>query len=135
MPLKKRYSARLLFQFRFLDEDSTTATIRTVEERVVVIRADSAKKALAAITKKAKAEKYTARNSDNVAYSFEFIGVLDLLHLDVEAQSNEVWDEVWYDIRKMKNPMERRDKLLPKEQDLSAIKEEGIAKTTRGRGK
>ncbi|ATE70801.1 DUF4288 domain-containing protein [Lysobacter capsici] len=126
--MKNRYAARLLFQFRFSNEDKAAATIRTVEERVVVARANNAKEALAAIKKQAKSEKFTTKNSDNVTYTFEFVGVLDLLHLDIETETNGVWDEVWYDIRKMKNPMERKEKILPKEGDLNAIKEQGSAK-------
>jgi hypothetical protein len=49
---------------------------------------------------------------------FEFVGVLDLLELGVECDA----DEVWYDIVERVRPMERRHAILPKENDLSALR-------------
>jgi hypothetical protein len=49
---------------------------------------------------------------------FEFIGVVDLVHLGLEVERNEVW----YGIKEMLLPMERRNKIIPREADLSAIR-------------
>jgi hypothetical protein len=45
---------------------------------------------------------------------------MDLLCLGSECEA----DEVWYEIRERLLPMERRDKLIPKEGELNAIRHE-----------
>jgi len=57
------------------------------------------------------------QNSAGNAVHFEFVGVMDLLLLGVECDK----DEVWYDIKVMKTPKERRTSILPPTSKLNAI--------------
>ena len=63
------------------------------------------------------AAQYSYRNSAGRTVHFEFVGVQDLLCLDPECQP----DEVWYDIVQLVRPMERKNKLIPKESELNAL--------------
>jgi hypothetical protein len=56
-------------------------------------------------------------NSLGGTVHFEFVGVRDLLHLGSECEENEVW----YDLRDLLTPMERRDELIPTDEKLNAI--------------
>jgi hypothetical protein len=53
--------------------------------------------------------------------------VLDLLHLGVECEPNEVW----YTIRQRVRPMERRSSLIPRSEKLNAIREEAALLSSR----
>jgi hypothetical protein len=55
---------------------------------------------------------------------FRFVGVLDLCHLGVECEPNEVW----YSIGQRLRPMERRRALVPKAAQLSAIRNEKLGR-------
>jgi Domain of unknown function (DUF4288) len=114
-----RFAAKLLFQFRVVVDDIPN-TMRTCEERIVVFHAPTARRALAQAKRRGKAAKHTYANSDGNPVHFEFVGVLDLLHLGAECEE----DEVWYSIVERKLPMERAATLLPKEADLSALRHE-----------
>lgn len=113
----KRYAAKLLFQFRVSIEGVSNIR-RTVEEKIVLVSAPSAKTALNKIKKKAKQDEYDYLNDDGNPVYFEFVGVIDMQHLGIECSE----DEVWYDVKDMLSPMERKDKLIPAEYSLSAIK-------------
>lgn len=115
----RRYAAKLLFQFRVV-VDGNDGVMRTCEERILVLRAPSARKALAMAKRRGREARGRWRNSDGNPVHFEFVGVLDLLCLDPECDE----DEVWYDIVCRKQPMERAADLVPKEADLCAIREE-----------
>jgi hypothetical protein len=112
-----RYAAKLLFQFRVM-VGNDPGKRRLCEERIVLIEAASAKAALAEAKRIGKKARHKYRNTDGNDVYFEFIGVLDLMHLGVECEPNEVW----YDIKEMLTPMERAGKILPREKDLSAIR-------------
>ncbi len=113
----RRYAARLLFQFRVvIDEDD--GIFRTVEDRIILIGALSGKDALKRAKRRGRGSEYDYRNDDGNRVHFEFVGVLDLLELGIECDD----DEVWYDIRTLKRPMERRAEIIPREQDLCAIR-------------
>jgi len=118
MPMN-RYSAKLLFQFR-VDTGAATGKHRTCEERIILVEARSASSALAKVKRKGKRAEFDYTNTDGNPVYFEFIGVMDLLHLGVECEA----DEVWYDIRKRMSPMERRDVFIPPEHELNAIRNE-----------
>ena len=94
--------------------------MRTCEERIVLIRSATARKALAEAKRRGKAATNRYENSDGNPVHFEFVGVLDLLHLGPECEK----DEVWYNIVQRKLPMERAVNILPKEADLSALRDE-----------
>jgi len=113
----KKYAAKLLFQFRVVINDDSNKK-RTSEERIVIINENSAKSAL----KKAKLRGIEAQNDyindDGNPVYYEFVGVVDLLHLGIECEE----DEVWYEIKDYLTPMERKDQFIPSETELSAIK-------------
>jgi hypothetical protein len=113
----KRYAAKILFQFRVV-VGSKSNSQRTVEERIVLIRAATAKVALAKAKRIGKQREYNYNNDEGNAVHVECVGVMELIGLDPECLK----DEVWYDIRTMLKPMERRKDILPKESQLSAIK-------------
>jgi hypothetical protein len=115
LPLE-RFAAKLLFQFRVVTNGSTGKR-RTCEERIVVIKATHAEAALAKARKYGKAERHVYKNNLGGTVHFEFVGVLDLLHLGGECDD----DEVWYDITEMVRPMERRRRIVPPEHKLNAI--------------
>lgn len=113
---KRRYAAKLLFQFRVV-VDGESNKRRPCEERIVTIRCCSARQALRIAQKRGHCEQFDYINSaDNPVY-YEFIGVLELMCLERDCKE----DEVWYELREMLTPMERRDSLLPEEDQLSAI--------------
>lgn len=112
-----RYSAKLMFQFR-VDLGDDSGKRRLCEERIVVLQAASAKSALAQAKRRGRKAEYSYRNTDGNQVYFEFVGILDLLHLGPECEP----DEVWYDIRERLLPMERRDAILPPETELNAIR-------------
>jgi hypothetical protein len=114
-----RYSAKLLFQFR-VTIDGDSGKRRTCEERMVVFEAASASRALALAKRRGRAAQYSYKNSDGNPIDFEFIGIMDLLHLGPECEE----DEVWYDITERLLPMERADRLIPPEDTLNAIRNE-----------
>lgn len=113
----ERFAAKLLFQFRVM-VDGDPGVMRTCEERIIVLRAATARKALAYAKQRGRSAKRQSRNSDGNTIHFEFVGVLDLMHLGSECDA----DEVWYDITTRKLPMERATSLIPPEQELSAIR-------------
>ncbi len=112
-----RYSAKLLFQF-LVTFDGDVGKRRTCEERILVLKATSAQKALATAKRKGKQCQYSIQNSDGNPLDFQFVGVMELLSLDPVCES----DEVWYEITERLLPMERADRLIPSEHDLEAIK-------------
>ena len=91
--------------------------MRYCEERIILIQAPTARKALVAAKRRGKSAQYHYGNGPNSTVYFEFIGVMDLLHLGVECEE----DEVWYDISRRKLPMERSASLIPPESSLNAI--------------
>lgn len=88
--------------------------MRTCEQRLIVFRASSAKAALAWAKRRGRESEHSYRNDDGNPVHFEFVGILDLLHLGAECES----DEVWYDVVNLKSPKERTKKLLPPEHEL-----------------
>lgn len=112
----KRYASKLLFQFRAV-APGKSRRLRTVEERIVLMKARSARAALVKAKTLGRKKEFAFDNNEGNRVYFEFIGVMDLMELGPEAER----DEVWYTIREMLLPMERRKAILPKEANLSAI--------------
>lgn len=110
----KRYAAKLLFQFR-VEIDGHSGKRRVCEERIVNFQARSPREAMKTAKRYGAKAEYAYRNSDNNPIFFEFVGVVDLMELGVECG-----DEVWYDIRERLLPMERRDRLIPTDEQLLA---------------
>lgn len=112
-----KYSAKLLFQFVF-DEDKENC-FSTCELRIINFFAESDDLALIYAQEYGVNEEYI---SDSTVcpdpYSFKFIGVLDIQDLGSEC-GEEV---VFYDIIKMKNPMARKNKIIPSKQKLKLFR-------------
>jgi hypothetical protein len=124
----KRYSAKLLFQFRVV-VNGASGKRRHCEEQIVLISARNAKDALSKAKRRGEKSQFDYLNDGGNSVYFEFIGVTDLLELGNECEP----DEVWYDIFKLLLPSERRDKLIPLETELSAIKIEANRQKKRKR--
>jgi hypothetical protein len=114
----KRYSAMLLFQYRAEFSSGKSNIMRTCEERLIVLSARNAKSALSKAKAHGNKAEFDGENEDGDPVYFEFVGVRDLLEIGAECEA----DEVWYDIFTRKQPSERKDKFIPQEQDLMAIK-------------
>ena len=112
----ERYSAKLLFQFRVVTYGRANRR-RTCEERIVVFRARSADDALKRAKKAGRTAQHQYKNNTGGTVHFEFVGVLDLQHLGADCEANEVW----YDIKELVTPMERKGTLVPREDKLTAI--------------
>jgi hypothetical protein len=113
-----RYSAKLLFQFRVVTSGDSGKR-RLCEERIIVLDARSAKSALTKTKREGKRAEHHYQNADGNTVYFEFVGVMDLLRLGVECGPKEVW----YELCERLSPMERRDLLIPPENELNAIRE------------
>lgn len=111
-----RFAAKLLFQFRH--EDDAPGGFRNVEERIVLLLGRDAATVYAAAQRRGKRASYSYLNDGGGRVYFEFVGITDLMNLGPETED----DEVWYDIRRMKDPMQRRRDLIPDKQSLDAFK-------------
>ncbi len=120
-PTNERYAAKLLFQFR-VTVDGDDGVMRTCEERIVVLRATHARDALARAKRHGRKAQHRYRNGDGHPVAFEFVGVMELLHLGAECDE----DDVWYAIKSLKQPMERAASILPDEAELTAIRNESM---------
>jgi hypothetical protein len=109
----QRYAAMLLFQFRVV-----TATVsnkrRLCEKRLILLTAPNGRTALRAAKRRGREAQHSYLNEDGGRVWFEFVGVLDLVHLGVECEP----DEVYYQLCRLTEPMERRATLLPPESRL-----------------
>lgn len=112
----QRYSAKLLFQFRVVTDGESNKR-RTCEERIVVLQARSAASALKKAKETGRKAQHRYKNDNGGTVHFEFVGVTDLQHLGPECEPNEVW----YGIRELLTPMERKESLVPPESKLSAF--------------
>ena len=118
----ERYSAKLLFQYRVVTNGSANKK-RTCEERIIVINSRSAKGALKKAKLHGMKSQHKYKNDNGGVVHLEFVGVSDLQHLGIECEPNEVW----YGIKEILKPMERKKSLIPAESKLSAIVYEKLA--------
>jgi hypothetical protein len=114
-----RFAATLLFQYRVTVGGQDNRN-RTCEKRMLLLRAFDAKSALRAAKERGRAAEHRYENTEGNPVHFEFVGVIDLLHLGLECEP----DEVWYDIVTIRQPMERKETLVPKPAELAAIANE-----------
>ena len=121
------YAATLLFEF-YIVVDGRPNVRRLCEERIVLIESPSARRALVEARRQAKLSQHSYRNSYNTLIKFRFIGVLDLLFLGAECEANEVW----YQLKTLVRPMERRSRIVPKPNELNAIRNERKGRPKRG---
>jgi Domain of unknown function (DUF4288) len=124
----ERYAAKLLFQYR-VSKAGVINRRRLCEERLVVVKGSCAKEALLQVKASARASEHKYKNSDGNLVAFQFVGVLEMLHLGSECEENEYW----YEIRELMEPMERRKALCPPEGKLNAIYWESPNPRTRRR--
>lgn len=113
----QRYAAKLLFQYRVRVNGADNKR-RTCEERIINIAAEDPETALNKVKTYAKSEQHSYRNADGSKVSFEFVGIMDMMHLGSETEE----EEVWYEIKEYLTPKERKEKLLPKEKDLHVFR-------------
>jgi len=111
-----KYAAKLLFQFRVIVNGESNKR-RTCEERIVLVKAPHAEKALELAKSIGAASEHSYDNSNGNPVHYEFIGVMDLMQLGAECEDNEVW----YEIKEYLTPMERSGKFIPPVEKLSAI--------------
>jgi len=133
----RRYSALLLVQNRGVVNGKSRG-MRDCLRSLHLINARNAKEALKKAKRIGKGSEFVWKAFHDIGgmhpcydAHWEFVGVEQLIHLDSAFAENEVWCQV---VRKW-NPMERKSELIPAEADLSAIKEEKDRKapTTRRR--
>lgn len=111
-----RYAAKLLFQFRVT---------------VITANAGPAVQALAQAKRTGRTQQYGYQNSDGNPVDFQFIGVMELKKLELVSED----DEVWYEITERLLPMERKNRFVPPDDMLEAIREERARSSDRGRKK
>jgi hypothetical protein len=131
MPRSARhYSAKLLFQFRVVSGRKSNLR-RVCEERIVTFKAASSEQAWAVANRLGRADELTYRNDSGGTVHFEYVGIMELLHLGLERSGPA---EVWYDIVERFKPSERSSKLLPRKAQLQAFAGVGARKrSSRGR--
>jgi len=113
----KRYSAKLLFQYRADLGAGKSDIMRRCEERLIILPARNAQSALHKAKSHGKRHEFAATAEAGNPILFEFVGVMDLLEIGIECLP----EEVWYNISTRKLPMERRNKIIPPEARLNAI--------------
>ncbi len=106
----RRFSTKLLFQWA----PSVQPKRRLCEERLVTFRARSSRDALAKAKRLGRQGEFTYREQGGGRGRFQFLGILDLMELGVEAGANEVW----WDVYQRLEPLRRRTHLLPPESRL-----------------
>ena len=98
--------------------DGSPGVRRTCEERIIVFSAAHGRVALREAKRRGRVAQHRYKNNNGDAVHFDFVGVLELLRLDLLCEP----DEVWYDITERVRPSERRTSIIPPESRLSAIK-------------
>lgn len=111
------FAAKLLFQFK-VTIDGDPGKRRLCEERIVHVKAITARMALDAVKKIGKSAEHRYKNNEGTSVHFQFVGVIDLISLSDDYEP----EEVWYEWKEIMTPMERRKKLIPAEKNLSAIR-------------
>jgi hypothetical protein len=111
-----QYSAKLLFRWRPI-RNGISRKRRVCEVRIVTFQESTPESALKWAKKYGNSEEYIEEKSDGKV-CFEFVGVLELKDTSLNFSDGEVWSE----IKEMVEPFERREKIIPKESTLDAIR-------------
>jgi len=98
--------------------DGKPGKMRLCEERIINCFASNAREALRISISEGKKAQHNFKNNDGNKVFFEFIGVMELISCDDVLDKNAVW----YDIKTIKQPMERKTKLIPADKRLNAIR-------------
>ena len=112
-----KFSAKLLFQWRPVGQGARKKR-RLCEERIVTYSAGSAEEAYDKAQAIGRHEEFED-DQGAVLVRFEFIGLLELI--DITSGYDD--GEVWYEIREMVSPMERKSRIIPSKSELRALKE------------
>ncbi len=110
--LVRRYAAKLLFQWN-PEPNEPPRRIRLCEERIVTFGARSPRAALARAKAIGRRAQLRLDMEKGPSY-LQFVGILQLMQLGLEAEEHEVWWELSYKLL----PRERRSRILPRERDL-----------------
>jgi len=121
-----RFAAKLLFQFRIAKGGKSNQR-RTCEERIVLLESRSAEAAYQRAVALGKNRQFSYDALPGTKVHVEFVGVLDLLRLDVACEP----DEVWYDIVEILRPKERARRLIPPKAKLDALFWERVEKSSK----
>ena len=113
-----RFAAKLLFQLRF-ENESSKSPMRLAEQRIIVVDAANPDNAYQQALRYGASKQESFLNEDGVEVHLEFVGVMDLMHLGAEADESEVW----YEIKRMRAPLERKSRLIPRKGDLGVFKQ------------
>lgn len=109
----EKYSVKLLFQYRITDPDKVRA-FRLCEERIICFKTTNHPAALKRSKNIGKESEYVFTNADGCLVLFEYIGIVDLIHLGIECET----DEVWYELNVKLRPKERSSKLIRSDRTL-----------------
>jgi len=116
----KRYSAKLLFQWR--SSRSPARKRRLTEERIVTFQARSARSALGK-AKRAGREGQTDFEVNGVRVRQEFIGVMELIDVTHFDDGDDAeFREVWYQLVERVQPSGKRGNWIPHESRLEALR-------------
>ena len=113
----KRFGAKLLFEYRVVIGKSPGKR-RVCEERIVNFACCDGNEALREALKRGRAAQHSYENSEGNRVHLLFVGVMELICLDLVCAA----DEVWYEMPERLRPMERKAKLIPRKSQLHAIR-------------
>lgn len=102
----KTYAATLLYQYSVKGEPST---IRLCEKQIIHVKASSDREALRLARKHGKSRTSRYENAAGSITCFDFVAVTDLIDLMEPDPGDPL--EVWYDILRLKTPLERKQEL------------------------
>jgi len=113
----RRYSAKLLFQYRVV-VDGSACIRRLCEERILTFPSSYGRAALREAKRRGRAAQHSYTNGEGNPVRFEFVGVMELICVESACEA----DEVWYEMSERVRPMERRGTFIPPESRLHAIR-------------
>ena len=114
--LRNKFAAMLLFQFR-TERFNIVNKKRVCEERIYHIYCQNKNDAFTKALAIGKREEFDYVDNDKKVF-FEFVGILDIVELDVVEDENLVWSRF---IEKIE-PMERKDKIIPPKTKLTIFR-------------
>jgi hypothetical protein len=114
--LENRFAAMMLFQFR-VEKNNLINKKRICEERIYHIYCQNKDDALREALDIGKNEEFDYVDDDKKVF-FEFVGILDIVELDENEDSNVVWSR----FVEKREPMERKNKIIPPKNKLSVFK-------------
>lgn len=116
-PKSELFAAKLLFQYR-VNVKGHYAKRKLCEERIVHVKASTARQALASVKKIARSAEHKYVNNEGNPVHFQFVGIIDLIYLHEKYYP----EEVWYELKGLLNPMQRRAKFVRADNELTAIR-------------